>query len=317
MVRYDRALSDECLEFLKMKLGFLFTGQVAAGHRNYDIQIREKDQCTIYYGTTKVLDISCIKKRKQCRLSAEETYENQTCFIELKNNFKASESNPQKLETEIKEYLEKVEVRNSFALEGGIQDRAMLRYGRNSVADDENILIDREVVLGFTSTPERDEFYDAVEKTHKIMRDLFRFKGKGRSPREMDAIGINRKTGGLCLIEIKHSQSQSSELIGSPWQLLFYILAWKKAVTEDREGIMKGANALISCKQSLGLLPAEVPHLCQGDIAISPYLLIDRKIKNDAVWDSLLASVQAVNGHLKKDNIKPILIINEEFQPIA
>lgn len=317
MVRFDRALSNECLEYFKSKLGFLFKEPIVVGSRNYDIQIREEDQCTIYYGTTKVLDIRYRKSRRWCDLFAEKTYKEQPCFIKMEEIFNKPDVNLEGLQQATRDYLEKVEVRNSFTFEGGIQDRVMLRYGRNGGTGDEIILIDREAVLGFTNTTEREKFYGAVEKTHKTIRDLSGFKGKGHLPREMDAIGINRKTGALCLVEIKHSQAQSSELMGAPWQLLFYILAWKKAITEEREGIVRGANALISCKKSLGLLTTDVRCFSSNDIPINSYLLLNKQVQSEDVRDRFFASVQAVNGYLKNNNIGPILVVDEELKSTA
>jgi hypothetical protein len=140
--------------------------------------------------------------------------------------------------------------------EGYWQNTLCVRFGRQWKPGDRWLIIDRECVLGFANSNEKNLFYKSTEAFKKVMDDL-----QGKDPKkwgepkgkslgdELDMLALNQ-AGELCVIELKYGASNSGIYWG-PLQVGLYHCAFAEAIGR----ISKNIETLVRQKIKLGLLP--------------------------------------------------------------
>jgi hypothetical protein len=267
--RYDRSLAENVVGALSLgsDLSFLVSDLPDCGDRNaLDIQLRENNTLMYYHGTTRLLTTRfCLKEKKVHALAtADKAYgkypECQSEYAALMKSWYPKESNA--LHSAFRAYLPSA-IRAadkryySNHKEGYWQNRLSIRFGRNWTPADPWLVVDRECVLGFSSTADKDRFYQSKLTPYMSVRNTLQTTdsvkwGKAKSKRfgdELDMLALDCQ-GRLLAIELKHG-GNASGIYWGPLQVWAYRDAFNAEIDKIHRKLVKLARQKIA----LGLLP--------------------------------------------------------------
>lgn len=302
--RYERALDEHAESALRrdQPFGFLVNDVPVATDdpAALDIHLREGNKLMYYRGTTRLLTVRITSRKGvfRVRASADKAYGRYPkCrreYAGLMKEWLADDAPamrsaflaylPKAISAAGKQYY-------GNKKEGYWQNQLCVRFGRNWQPGDPWLIIDRECVLGFDSTKEKDAFYDKARRGYQKIRDTLQKvpNSKWGKPTgkafgdELDMLALDT-AGRLVVIELKHG-ANGSGIYWGPLQSGFYHEAFSTALAKVEGDIKK----LVQQKIGLGLLPSKARTLLSGSALAmgEPVLAIAKPNENSACWDRM------------------------------
>ena len=161
----------------------------------------------------------------------------------------------------------------------------MHRHGRSHRPGDPLVAIDTEVVLGFSSTPAREDFQAKLRKAVAI-------PASEALPKKLDTIGIT-DTGAVALVEIK---DKAGDLARAVTQAAVHAYRFHRLLELRSSDLLEVLDGHRQQKMQIGLLPASasVPAIRS---AFLPVIAAPDDRRNWAtIWRTQTASVRAANA---------------------
>lgn len=264
-MRYVRKISDEFQKILSGPLAPLIAYRPECEGKDYflyDFQIRENDELMVYCGTSRVVVCKYNQDRKSLRVYAAPTYQDVTTGLMRTWNCK-DDTAMNDLSILLLKHLKNVDKfvpRSMYQnkKEGYWQNRICVDFGRRWEPSDNWLIVDREVVIGFKDTKEKNSVLGPIVKPYeKAVSELRKEDSKrwGQPVKksfgnELDLLVIDRQ-GNLLCIELKYGDATAGIYWGMYQTAVYRDLA-KKA---SPDLLVKGAAELVRQKVKLGLLP--------------------------------------------------------------
>lgn len=265
-MRYSRTLSPEFVGHLSREpLSRLLRLPVSCDFNDafdIDLQLREGDRLMFYHGTTALLTVQFNHSTNRLSYSASESYSRATGFRELMQNW--LESKWSRSVDLIPEYLSsailfaKDEVYRNRA-EGYWQNRLSLAFGLQWCLGMDWLIIDREAVVGFTNSTEKQALLSPIKRKYQSVRGQYQEQdalkwGKPSSKGfgdECDFLALG-PDGELLCIELKHGSNTS----GIYWGCL-QVAVYRELFERVLDQITEEIKSLVRQKIQLGLLPPQ------------------------------------------------------------
>lgn len=301
--RYDRMVNERVLPSLLPGGAYAFLVAEMPGDDPdaLDVQLRERNKLMFYHGTTRVLTVQFRARSNgvDARAHAAAAYgEHPGCqnqYLALMNPTWTS-VDAAAFRAAFLAYLPAAIAaadagHDRNQREGYWQNRLCRRYGRHWTPNDEWLFVDRECVIGFNNTDERQAFYERIRTRHQGVRDRLQQAdpavwgapdGKVLG-NELDLLAINRG-GDLVAIELKHGQNASG-IYWSPLQVGVYRDAFETILGSIRGSLQK----LVQQKIALGLLPAAASRLlaASGLKRVEPIVAVADPDEHSACWQKM------------------------------
>ncbi len=297
-MRYSRSLSPDFVRHLSREpLSGLLRLSTESGIDDpfaIDLHLREGDRLMFYHGTTALLTIQFDPATNCLRCSAANAYAGASRFQELMQTWPESEWS-RSLDV-ISEYLSSAmsvandgDYRNRA--EGYWQNRLSLAFGPQWCPGMDWLIIDREAVVGFMNSAEKQQLLDPIQQKYQSIRDQLRAQDAriwGEPSRrkfgdECDFLALG-PAGELFCIELKHG-SNASGIYWGCLQVTVYRDLFEQALGQITEEI----KALVQQKIQLGLLPPQATRrLPEGSFrTVQPILAIAEPNDRSSCWDRL------------------------------
>ena len=250
-----------------------------------DVHLRVGDEVHVYCGLTRLVKV-CFSTTG-IRVTAAGSYTRQECARPLFGQRWHERADPTAFDHALSTYLD------------GVAVECRWTRGEGRVQSDWSRIVepwipfDREAVLSYASTAERDEGrkFQQVSLVRERIEGLRRSRGWARLPRrggEADQLAVDAD-GALVIIELK--DASKSDVYYAPLQLLQYVWEWHEAFAAVRPQLQE----LVDARVKLGLTPPGVPRIGHRIRALVGFGedRRSRELKN-----RYAAVLDAVNSHL-------------------
>jgi hypothetical protein len=238
----------------------------------------------IYHGTARVF-IADFKDPENVKLSAASSF--RTLFKPQFDSMRCAYEKRGEFHAEFREYMIFAlrQIKEEAGLrrpawkkfyhnhkEGYWQNRLCLFYGRSAQQDAPWIVFDRESILGFDNTMEKQEFYRPIHDKWDTVRRELQMSDPERWGALKTAEGEDTAVGGgfgdeldmlaltrdehLACIELKHGSN--GKIYWVPLQAAVYGEAFRSANQQRDENLVAKIRSLVEQKIELGLLPEHV-----------------------------------------------------------
>lgn len=328
--RYRRALTTkEPYESILRggPLGFLLSNIPLPPDDSFalDVQLREKNKVMYYHGTTCLLTVKFSVTADhgevtRIGMTAAPSYSKCSEYTALMRRDWTLADAP-KLRDAFQRYLSSVisvtadRYYRRPKAEGRWQNRLCIEWGPQATPDTEFMIIDRECVIGFDTTPEKEAFYSSqnrpyLEIRRQLQTDAKETFGQVREKAfgdELDMLALD-KQGNLVVIELKHG-SYHTGIYWGPLQALTYRDAFRSTLS----AITPGIKALVKQKVALGLLPESALSRLPDDFFtdVKAILAIAEPEHEHWCWERLSRVVRQANLSAKttdRDNLRLITV---------
>lgn len=259
---YNRTLSNEFSKLIEAdgELRWLFN--YVKGRCDLDFLIGKSDKnqwISIYRGLSRILTIKPVSNNSsKIKIEAADAYKKIVPDIygikDLPYSFK---DELDKL-ISIVEHDEKFDRYYKNKKEGFYQNELSRRYGILGKSDDDFVIVDKEAVIGYTDTAEKNEIYGEIRQGYKEFQksisshDAKRY-GKGLDKKsignELDFLALD-KEGNILLIEYKHGTNTSGIYL-SPLQIGMYYDLFNGF---SKDTLHTAIEDMLKQKQSIGLI---------------------------------------------------------------
>lgn len=218
-----------------------------------------KQWISVYRGLSRILTIKPVyKKPSKIKIDAANAYK------ELAPNIYGAKDLPYNFKDELDKLISIVEENEKFdryyknKKEGFYQNELSRRYGMFGLEDDEFVIVDKEAVIGYTDTAEKDKVYGKVQEGYKELQTAisdWNAKEYGQKldeksiGNELDFLALD-KEGNILLIEYKHGTNTSGIYL-SPLQIGMYYELFNGFPKEE---LHDSVNAMLKQKQEMGLI---------------------------------------------------------------
>lgn len=297
-MRYSRSLSQEFVRHLSCEpLSSLLRMSTLCDLNDayaIDLHLREGDRLMLYHGSTALLTVQLDRSANNINYSAAEAYSGASGFQELMQAWPEPEWN--KSIDLIPPYLASaISIANDGyyrnRAEGYWQNRLSLAFGSLWCPGMDWLIIDREAVVGFTNSTEKQESLAPLKQKYQSVRDRFcerdsrkwgKLSTKGFGD-ECDFIALG-PAGELFCIELKHG-SNTSGIYWGCLQVAVYRDLFERALDQITEEV----KLLVQQKIRLGLLtPEAAKRLPEGPFrTVQPILAVADPNNDSACWGRL------------------------------
>lgn len=257
-VYYNRVMSDAFEEIIMTKYKWLI--EFVKKHKELDFQTgfdqkQNKSWFSIYRGTSRILQITYFDKSERVKIDAAASYMKLASYPKKldENHFEAYLNEINNNPNYGKFYIDS----NGGRMEGYYQTLIARRYTFENKADDDFVIFDKELVLGFINEEEKKSWNEEVVKIQNETIQRLRSNGKERLPKtikaeygEIDFMGLSWD-GDLVIMELKKDPADGL----SPIQINYYGLQFEKLMNEGMEDrLYKVIRDMILQKQKMGLI---------------------------------------------------------------
>ncbi len=144
----------------------------------------------------------------------------------------------------------------------------------------EYVLVDREVMLIFTSQTEKrerlEEFRAPLVEAQRFLAERHRWAARVTPPGDkLDALAIDNR-GRLLVIEVKPG-TQTNGLGFTPVQVAMYVRLLRAWIQADQEGAREVLMGMARQRRALGLAPGAIPEL-RRPIEVVPVIAVGKPI---------------------------------------
>jgi len=313
---YNRTLDDSFSKLFEPQGELRWLIEFVKSRDDLDILIGRNDKSqflSVYRGLTRIISICPTKKPKQIKLYACDRYKN---IIPLLFGIKDLSYNFQK---ELELLL--VKINNDKGLEryynnkkeGYYQNILSRKYGIDYTEEDDFIIVDKESVIGYSDTPEKERLFKPLQNQYKNIQakiskiDPIRY-GKDLSKKhignELDFLAVDNN-GNILLIELKDG-SNTSGIYLCPLQIGLYTELFENL---DKNKFHEDLNSMIQQKKKIGLINPnfEIPKPFNE---IVPVLIISNYNPKSVGKDNLEAILKIIRTEKGADFLKMLRIYN-------
>lgn len=217
--------------------------------------IRKRSWFSVYRGTGRVLTFA--SRRNGYKIDAADAYKiiapngffehpTEDSFVEYLSNIREAPN--------LKRYYESDQGKK----EGFYQNLIGRRYTFNTKAEDDFIIIDKEMVVGFKGEDTKTDWNKDIRKHIKALISKLRENYNGTLPQdipsmygEFDFLAMTWK-GDIIIMELKQDDPPKTYL--SPIQVRFYYEQFKKLMNEDIDFLSANIMRMVQQKIDLGII---------------------------------------------------------------
>ena len=252
-----------------------------------DVHLRVRDEVHVYCGLTRPVGVR-LDTKGDIHVFAAKSYLEQECSRELFGVWRRGTIDSKEFGSRLTEYLNRVDVGCRWVRREGRIQAAWSRIGEPWVP------FDREAVLGYRSTADRDRArcFKEVHRARKRIEDLRMSEGWARLPGrggEVDQLAVD-PNGRLVVIELKDASS-SSGVYYAPLQLLQYVWEWHSAFDAIRDSMQRLLDARVALKLTS-------PGVARIGTCIRPVVGFGADTRSKEVRRRYSKVLQVVNDHL-------------------
>ena len=250
-----------------------------------DVHLRTDDEVHVYCGLTRPVRV-CFGTTG-IRVTAAKSYARQECARPILRQWWHDRADAPAFAHALSTYLDGVAVGSRWT---GGEGRVQSDWSR---VVEPWIPFDREAVLAYTSTVERNEErrFERVIRARERIERLRQSRGWAQLPRrggEADQLAVDTD-GTLVIIELK--DASKSGVYYAPLQLLQYVWEWHEAFAAVRQQL----QGLLDARVELGLTPSAVPRIGHGIRAVVGF---GEDRRSPEVSRRYAAVLDIVNAHL-------------------
>lgn len=256
---YNRTISHELSSLIEEMGDLRWLYQFVRENKELDFLIGRNDSkewVSVYRGLTRLLTFSI--RNNKLKIEADKKYlklipglyglkDFDVKFIKEINELIGHIKNDDKL----KRYYDNKK-------EGFFQNELSRLYGICGKKDSDFVIIDKEAVIGYTDTTEKNKVFGQIQGKYKSLQkeiSLFDSKEYGKNlekkaiGNELDFLALDRE-GNILLIEYKHGTNTSGIYL-SPLQIGLYYDLFTKFPKEE---LKKAVFQMLEQKQKIGLI---------------------------------------------------------------
>lgn len=256
---YDRKMDDDFVAAVMEEFSWLIDFVKRTPELDFQTGHDPKSKrswFSIYRGTGRVLTIESSSNKNGYKLTAAEAYKRiaPSGFFTspTKGGFKKYIDAIRK-EKKLLRYYES----DSGKKEGYYQNLIGRRYSFNTKENDEFIIIDKEMVVGFKDEGTKKEWNERIIYLQNTLIEKLKSNYKGRLPKEIkseygefDFLALTWN-GDIIIMELKQDDSTKTYL--SPIQVRFYYEQFKKLMKEDKD-LSSNIMMMVQQKVDLGII---------------------------------------------------------------
>lgn len=256
---YNRTISKNFSSLLEENGQLRWLFKFVKNHKELDFLIgknKSKEWISVYRGLTRIISIT-LKNNSTIYIDGAETYKNILPALygskSVNNNF----------QNDIENLISQIEQNSKFdryyksEKEGYYQNELSRIYGICGKPDDDFVIIDKEVVIGYSSQVVKDTLFGNIKQRYKDLQreisavDPERYGkdlGKKSIGNELDFLALDKK-GNILLMELKHGTNTSGIYL-SPLQIGMYADIHNKFKEELGDAVFE----MLEQKQKIGLI---------------------------------------------------------------
>lgn len=212
---------------------------------------------SIYRGTSRILKLTL--SRDKFKIDAADSYKKllSKWFDEASLNIDSFKNYLSKINAD--KYFGKYYISGKKLKEGYFQNLISRRYTIGLKPDDEFVIVDKELVIGFESEQYKESWNSEIIKKQDNLINIAREKCSHlRMPQdikpkygEVDFFAIDRQ-GNFVIMELKQNDGQKTYL--SPVQVNYYYLQLVKYLKENKEDFCNAIRDMFNQKVRMGLI---------------------------------------------------------------
>ncbi len=258
---YNRTISKNFSELIEDggKLRWLFDYVNERDELDFLIgKNNNSEWISIYRGLSRILTIKQSRKQSEIKIDAADSYKKLTADIygvkSLSHNFKSDLDKLLSIVGKDKKFDRYYNNRK----EGFYQNELSRKFGICGSQSDDFVIIDKEAVVGYADTAEKNKIYGVIRKGYKELQTTISNKdakryGKDLAEKsignELDFIALD-KEGNILLIEYKHGNNTSGIYL-SPLQIgMYYDLFTALPI----EKLQQAVYEMLEQKKKIGLI---------------------------------------------------------------
>ena len=262
VAHYDRTMNNSLVDCIKKSYPWII--EHVKNDPELDFQTGQNKGTSwfsIYRGTGRVLTFR-IGVRGHLKITAHQYYMEIAPDLSVFDENLLNESVFNKYVTAIKNdfKLGRYYITNEGKREEGYyQNLIGRRYTFNTHPEDEFVIIDKELVLGFDGDTEKkawnaeilDEQKSLIEESRKAFEGHRFPKDIKKQYGEFDFMALDWE-GNFIIMELKQDDPQKTSL--SPFQCNYYYRQFQKLLAENRDEVVKAVKAMINQKVEMGII---------------------------------------------------------------
>jgi hypothetical protein len=256
---YNRTISKDLSSLLEENGQLRWLFDFVKKREDLDFLIgknNSKEWISVYRGLTRIISIT-LKNNNTIFIDGAETYKN------ILPALYRSKSVDDKFQDDIENLILQIEQNSQFdryykkKKEGYYQNELSRIYGICGKADDDFVIIDKEVVIGYSNQTVKDTLFGEIQQKYKNLqreisavnpekfgKDLYK-KSIGN---ELDFLALD-KDGNILMMELKHGTNTSGIYL-SPLQIGLYADIHNKF----KENLGDAVFEMLEQKQKIGLI---------------------------------------------------------------
>lgn len=257
---YNRTISKELASLLEKSGELRWLFDFVKNHSELDFLIgknNSKEWISVYRGLTRIVSISTSKK-STIQISGAGKYEN------LVPNLYGRKQTNENFQKGIELLINQIEQDRSFdryynnKKEGYYQNELSRKYGICGSPDSDFLIIDKETVIGYKDTAEKNDIFGSIQHKYKLIQKLISQENPKRYGKDLESKAIGNeldflaldKAGNILLIEYKHGNNTSGIYL-SPLQIgLYYDIFTHFPKSEFESAVFE----MLEQKQKIGLI---------------------------------------------------------------
>ncbi len=261
---YNRLLTDDFGQLSAEGGPLRWMFDYVKSHRDLDFQVGRNDQkqwISIYRGLTRLVTVRPSRKSQELTVDAAPCYK--AVSPELFGRKSISDLGLEPIE-KIRQYLEEQGSKDRHygnKREGYYQNELSRMYGICGSSDSGFVVVDKEAVVGYKDTDERNMLLGPLQDQYKellgklIKKNPKRYGSKlGSLGNELDFLAVDQG-GNILLVEYKHHGSEIKGIYRSPLQIGLYYEIFSSPQLRSR--LQESVLAMLVQKQEMGLVNAE------------------------------------------------------------
>lgn len=293
---YNRTISKELASLLEKSGELRWLFDFVKNHSELDFLIgknNSKEWISVYRGLTRIVSISKSKK-STIQISGAGKYEN------LVPNLYGRKQKNENFQKGIELLINQIEQDRSFdryynnMKEGYYQNELSRKYGIYGSPDSAFVIIDKETVIGYKDTAEKNDIFGSIQHKYKLIQKLISQDNPKRYGKDLESKAIGNeldflaldKAGNILLIEYKHGNNTSGIYL-SPLQIGLYFDIFTKYPKPDLESAVL---EMLEQKKKTGLINPDwkVPDTIKEIIPVLIISEYDEKSSAKVKFDEIL-----------------------------
>lgn len=318
---YNRTLSPAFAQLLEANGPLHWLFEYVKSHEELDFLIGKNDDgewISVYRGLSRILSIRPCSKNLY-KLEADPAYMdmNPNAYDQKLLNIQELNALVQKIKDNPTKFDRYYENRK----EGYYQNKFSRQFGISGSPEDPFVIVDKEAVIGYQDTAEKEKVFGYIQKEYKELQALVSDTDESRYGKdletkslggELDFLALD-KHGNILLIEYKHGTNTSGIYL-SPLQVGFYYDLFTKVL--DKVSLSQAVLEMVAQKQKIGLINPEWKAPKEIKDIIPVLVISEYNYKSTArqKFYEVLEIVRGVKGSYFLSDIRTYDYVGEELR---